>query len=249
MSEMERNRLEREWSSPEVWFDENLENPERPERSVLENLNEGEGTKLIELLEAKVAEVEPGPLKNRYRQLLQEALRGLGDRRLIGDSGKTKPFIQEEYRLRLSGKNLALQARANEISNYSDAISIDNAISATTIDYEKSIAHLVNIGSENHHCFINLKIFNLVLKDGSRKKYLYIADRYVAPPLQGQGAGKQLLLIAERVAKDNACSLIFSRLVPEDPTDLGRLVASTEKLGYQTREDSGFVLSTKKVED
>lgn len=244
MAEREKNNPEREFFSPETWIELNIENPENVS---LEYLSEDEGEKLIELLEAKVVEVEPGPMKVKYRLLLQKVLRRLSDRKFSGDASRTKPIVQEQYRVLLGNTNLALQAGINETHNYSDTILIDNSINTTTIDYESSHVYLLNISSENHECFINLKFFALTLKDGSIKRYLYIADRYVIPTMRKQGAGEQLLLIAEEVARNNDCSLIFSKLVPEDPSDLESLIANTEKLGYHTNQTGGLVVSTKKI--
>jgi hypothetical protein len=61
------------------------------------------------------------------------------------------------------------------------------------------------------------------------------------------GIGRQLQEIAEKIAKDNRCTTIFSLLVPEDPKDLERLKSAKRKMGYKIQETQNGLVAKKRI--
>ena len=167
----------------------------------------------------------------------------------VRSESSRRVILPEGYQLDLGkGKSLPLTAVIHEGGYYANAIFIDDQIKGRDIDRQQSSAYLIMIygdvpdaGKIN----LNLQLLDITLRDGQKKKYLYIADRYVPMALRAQGIGRKLLSIAENIATENGCSLIASALMAEDPKDQERLITSKENAGYQTIKNGGGVISIK----
>ena len=99
---------------------------------------------------------------------------------------------------------------------------------------------------------LNLKLYKVAYKPdsdlcrapGSIENYLYILDRDISERLKGKGIGKDLLLVADQVAQDNNCKLIFTSLSAEKPEDQPLLERGHRKMGYKVVKSSTDWLGT-----
>ena len=219
------------------------ERPREPEvRDYLNNpenalkLSQSERERLIERIKNLFMEVEPS-VKASYLQLLQ----ALQDS-FMGKYSVTKKLgkidLSPEYEIVAKGEILHLETRISELTILTDLIRL--GIKISDLDRQQSGSYSINITEKNRRCWINLRLYKAVPKnEETEERYLYIADRYVESDLRGNKVGEQLLKIADTIAEENGCKLIFATLIPEDIHDLELLKKGHEKDGYtiQTKED------------
>jgi GNAT superfamily N-acetyltransferase len=168
------------------------------------------------------------------------------------DSAVTRDYsliVDDEYRIRVDGQIQALETRLGKINNYSELITV--GVKLLDVDLAKSTAYRINLTGEDQRYFINLKLFKIYnKKDGSSANYLYIADRYVRPDLRGKKIGEQLLGIADSVARANDCSLVFGKLIAEEPAETELLKQGHAKVGYTIDErKDGEIIASKEINE
>ncbi|MFC1655864.1 GNAT family N-acetyltransferase [Patescibacteria group bacterium] len=185
---------------------------------------------LIEEAQCMAVEIPTGDGKQKYLQFIQAA-QGM----LLGEPSASQINVESEYTIEVDGQKESLKTRADRIFAFSDLANVN--IRTLAIDHPKSDAYIICITAEKQRYWINLKLFRVTQKDGTSQNVLYIADRYVIPTLRGGGIGEKLLQLADRIANENDCNLIFARLISEEPDDTELLKAGHQKAGYEIQED------------
>lgn len=214
----------------------------------VESLSRQQKEELIAHLEAWLVESEPGSHKAAYRQLLQDIRLSYAGN--PGDPGDPQRDIvlDGEYRITTPGQNLLLKSIAYRTIGHQVLWDLGENLTMADINSGRTATYMVLITEENKRCWINLRIIKAAFKDGTHKNYVYIGDRYVAPPLRGKRIGEKLLTLAEDIARANDCSAIFQTLIPENPDDMELLIQGTEKQGYTTtRGENRKVMSVKEL--
>jgi len=242
MSESGENRSRYESrETPEV----SLRNLLEGETSI-EHLSDRERGVLIEKAQGMIIEADPA-IKPKYQNLLQRLrLAGGHDSKYVA-SHDPSVVISDEYRIRSKDKDLSLGVRAERISNYSELAHL--GINLDNLDRGKSSAYLLCATESEQRCWINMKLYRVVARDGSKENFLYIADRYVAPNLRGQKLGDQLLEVADNIAKANRCVKVFAQLIPEDPKDVDVLGKGMQKAGFVvSKGEGGGTLAEKQIQ-
>lgn len=222
-----------------VEYRERLETPEEGLGACLDSLENVEA--IIKLAESKMLEILEPQIKSKYRVVIQALKTRLAKDPRTG-SGIVLP---KEHRIvDNEGNEIIMKLTVNEISDFSD-ISLLKEIDPNSINHQDSRGYLILIGARDYSCWINLKLFKLKFKDGSEKTFLYIADRYVVPQKRGKKIGEALLDVADEIASNNLCSLVFANLIPETSAELSSLIRGHQKAGYRVTEESGSVTAKK----
>ena len=237
---MEHGESREKYETPEEAMEaclDSLENIEEVETSQIEAI--------IELAEARIFEIFEPQIKDKYRRVIQ-ALRTRSAKNLqtVAPVGSGIILPREHVITDQDRNEIVMTVTTHEISNLSD-MTLLSEVDRNSVDRQNSRGYLILIGERDHSCWINLKLFKLKFKDGSEKTFLYIADRYVALPRRGKKIGEALLGLADETALDNRSSLIFAKLIPENPAELPYLVKGHEKAGYRISREQDLVVAKK----
>lgn len=202
--------------------------------------------RLLERAEAMMLEVSTPDGKDRYVRFIQAAKISLASEFSHTHDSRSSIQVEDTYEITFAGEKRILQTTVDESHQWSDLTQLDIPIGQ--IDIAQSKAFTIFATAENQQFFINVRLFHVIEKpDKIEKKYLYIADRYVAPKLRGNAIGGQLLHIADTIAKINNCELIFGNLISEDPQDIGILKKGHEKAGYEIVGKDHKTIAIKKI--
>ncbi|KKR07714.1 MAG: hypothetical protein UT32_C0007G0002 [Parcubacteria group bacterium GW2011_GWC2_39_14] len=209
----------------------------------LKELSQSEIERLLDKAQSMLIEMEPGPMKNKYRRFIQ-IIKGILLTSTSFGSDSSSIQVADSYKIMIGDTRTSLEAKVGESRSFSDLGNIE--VQTLGIDRQKSAAFTINITEKTHQCWINLRLFKVVQRGASdEKRYLYIADRYVVPTIRGGKVGEQLLKIAADIAEANDCELIFATLIPEDSENKEKLEAGHKKAGYVVSEKDGKVTATK----
>jgi hypothetical protein len=222
--------------SPENTLEDCLGNPE-----FVSELSHEECGELLELARARVVEIFDPDLKARYKAIIQKIL--LQHIKAAYGRQKSSINIDDSYTINSANGPSVMTVNVCEIKNFSDTVSV--GVNPSQIARNESCGYLCAITDKEQRFWINLKMFILKQADGSELCLLFIADWYVIPALRTTGIGTQLQQLAQRIGQENDCSSIFCFLVPENPEDLERLIATNQKMGFQVKNIDGAQVAQK----
>ncbi|KKQ80604.1 MAG: hypothetical protein UT02_C0005G0015 [Parcubacteria group bacterium GW2011_GWC2_38_7] len=230
----------KETPKEEPKLEDYLDNPEK-----LKELSQEEIERLLDQAQAMLFEMEPGPMKNKYRCFIQ-IIKGilLTSTSFVRDDSSVQ--VASSYEIKIGETKARLETKVGKSRSFNDLGLV--GVQSLGIDRQQSVAFTINITEKAQQCWINLRLFKVVQRgEETEKRYLYIADRYVVPTIRGTKVGEQLLQIATEIAKANNCELIFATLIPEDFENKSKLEAGHKKAGYEVSENDGRVMAIKKL--
>jgi len=211
---------------------------------MLEELTREQALEVLRLAEARIFEIYDHDIKAKYQRLIQQIktklLGGASDAAQIPSAN-----IQDSYVIDTPEGKTTLRVTVGNLGNFHQAALL--GVPIMDLNRKKSVGLACNINDKQHRFWINLKMFGLVRKNGTVVRAVFIADWYVSPGMRDCGIGRQLQEIAEKIARDNRCTTIFSQLVPEDPKDLERLKAAKRKMGYKIQETQNGLVAKKRM--
>jgi hypothetical protein len=224
----------------------------------LDQLSSLEREKFIMALLSLILESEPGSgLKNWAKNTLAFLSGNFTPSKQGEDEHGQAINLKDHYPIIINNRTVRLSVFADQRGG--NHLSALRNLHGAEKDYEETynlsgkshnFSIYNNLSETNLASLINLNgaILKVNMPTGEEKNLLYLSDRIISKEIRGQKIGKQLLELADQIAKDNNCQLIFGVLVPEDTNDqkaMAGLKKTHQEFGYEIIEKNKLNIAVK----